>query len=556
MKKFNRYKLLTAVFALCTLTACDYEDINTNPFEMSDPEGKWDGVAIGGLVTAMEKSVFPTGTQGDDTPPVNEYQIAYNLSADAWSGYIGINNSFNSGNCHLNYFMVDAWVSSTFKNSYTNLLSSWQKLKDAAAKDNMPEVAALADILKISGWHKVLESFGPIPYTEAGKGNIYVPFDSEKTVYTAMLKELENAVNVLTEKALAGADVLPAFDLVYEGNATKWVKYANSLMLRLAVRLRTANDPELQQLSKQYAKLALEHRIGVMTDAQDAAGAGTGAGIVLRNPIWHIAEKYNDARVGTSILAYLLGYEDPRLSAYCLPADSKCSVAVEAFDGKKYQAVPMGHFITRVDDPNSAKSDSHYYYSKPNLKSETPLYWMRASEVYFLRAEAALFWGSEFGDAAALYEQGIATSFQEHGISDAVSDYMNSGNTPAANRVDKTSEQCAAFNYAAPCETTAEFTGSQEQKFEKIIIQKYIALYPNGQEAWTEFRRTGYPKLNPILPGGNRNSEIDPARGIRRMVYPVSFNGTGETQKIYQDALQKLGGADKPNVDLIWAKRN
>lgn len=181
MKKFNRYKLLTAVFALCTLTACDYEDINTNPFEMSDPEGKWDGVAIGGLVTAMEKSVFPTGTQGDDTPPVNEYQIAYNLSADAWSGYIGINNSFNSGNCHLNYFMVDSWLSSTFKNSYTNLLSSWQKLKEAAEKDNMPEVAALADISKISGWHKVLETFGPIPYTEAGKGNIYVPFDSEKT---------------------------------------------------------------------------------------------------------------------------------------------------------------------------------------------------------------------------------------------------------------------------------------------------------------------------------------------------------------------------------------
>lgn len=556
MKIFNRYKLLTAAFALCTMSACDYEDINTNPFEMSDVEGKWDGVAVGGLVTAMEKSIFPTGTQGDDTPPVNDYQLSYNLSADAWSGYIGINNTFESGNCHLNYFMVDSWVSATFKNSYTNLLSSWQKLKAAAEKDNTPDVAALADILKISGWHKVLESFGPIPYTEAGKGNINVPFDSEKTVYIAMLKDLENAVKALTDKALAGGSVLPLFDLVYEGNAAKWVKYANSLMLRLAIRLRTTQDPELQQLSKQYAKLALEHTIGVMTQASDAAGAGTGAGIVLRNPIWYISEKYNDARVGTSILAYLMGYEDPRLSAYCLPADSKSSVAVQAFDGKKYQAIPMGHFISRMDDSTPIPTDAHFYYSKPNLKSETPLYWMRASEVYFLRAEAALFWGEEFGNAAQLYEQGITTSFQEHGISESVNSYLTSGKKPAANKVKNTSGQCAAFDYPAPTEATVEFAGTEEQKFEKIIIQKYIALYPNGQEAWTEFRRTGYPKLNPILPGGNRNSEIDPARGIRRMVYPVSFNGTGETQKIYQDALQKLGGADKPNVDLIWAKRN
>ena len=81
-------------------------------------------------------------------------------------------------------------------------------------------------------------------------------------------------------------------------------------------------------------------------------------------------------------------------------------------------------------------------------------------------------------------------------------------------------------------------------------------MFPNGQEAWTEFRRTGYPKLNPILPGGNHNSSISSERGIRRMIYPVSFNGTGDAQKIYQDAVQKLGGPDRAETDLIWAKRN
>ena len=273
MKKINKYKLFAAVFAVSALASCNYEEINTNPFEMTDEEGIMDGIAMGGLVTAMEKSVFPTGTQADDTDPVNAYQIAYNLSADAWSGYIGINNTFQGGNCHLNYVIVDSWVAATFSNSYTNLLDPWKKLTASANKNDTPEIGALAQILKISGWHKVLESFGPIPYTAAGKETVNVPFDSEETVYTEMLKDLAKAVEELTPKAESGVKVMPAYDLVYEGDATKWVKYANSLMLRLAMRLRTVKP----ELAKQYVKLAVDHSIGVMTEAGDAACAGSGA---------------------------------------------------------------------------------------------------------------------------------------------------------------------------------------------------------------------------------------------------------------------------------------
>lgn len=551
MKKIYQYRFFAVVFAVLALASCNYEEINTNPFEMTDDEGIMDGIAMGGLVTAMEKSVFPTGTQADDTAPVNAYQIAYNLSADAWSGFIGINNTFQGGNCHLNYVIVDSWVAATFSNSYTNLLDPWKKLTASAKENDTPEIAALAQILKISGWHKVLESFGPIPYTAAGKETINVPFDSEETVYTAMLKDLAEAVDELTPKAVSGVKVMADYDLVYEGDATKWVKYANSLMLRLAMRLRSVKP----ELAKEYALLAVNHSIGVMTEAGDAAGAGAGAGVVLRNPIFWIADNYNDARVGTSILAYLLGYEDPRLSAYCQPADNSCTVAVTAFDGKKYQAVPLGHSNTR-SDASSTEYDSYYYYSRPNIKGDTPLNWMRASEVYFLRAEAALYWGTEYGkgDPEALYKQGIETSFQENGVTGSVDNYVNSGKTPAANKV---TSRKFGFDFAAPTQATAKFEGTQEQKLEKIITQKYIALYPNGQEAWTEFRRTGYPKLNPIVAGGNHNSnQISESRGMRRMAYPVSFNGTDQSQEIYQDAVQKLGGPDNAGTDLWWAKKN
>ena len=324
MKRIKQYKFFAVAFAILALASCNYEEINTNPFEMTDGEGVMDGIVVGGYITAMQKSVFPTGTQADDTGPVNAYQTAYNLSADAWSGYIGINNTFEGGNCHLNYVIVNSWVSTTFSNSYTNLLDPWKKLTASAKENDTPEIAALAQILKISGWHKVLESFGPIPYTAAGKGAIDVPFDSEETVYTEMLKDLAGAVEVLTPKAVNNVKVMSDYDLVFNGDVTKWVKYANSLMLRLAIRLRSVKP----ELAKQYAKQAVEHSIGVMTEAGDAAGAGPGPVIALRNPLYWIADNYNDARVGTSILAYLMGYKDPRLSAYCEPANSQCTVAV------------------------------------------------------------------------------------------------------------------------------------------------------------------------------------------------------------------------------------
>lgn len=249
-----------------------------------------------------------------------------------------------------------------------------------------------------------------------------------------------------------------------------------------------------------------------------------------------------------------MGYKDPRLSAYCEPANSRCTVAVTAFDNNKYQGVPLGHTNTRSKDTDP--TDSYYFYSKPKIQGNTPLYWMRASEVYFLRAEAALFWGTEYGkgDPETLYKQGIETSFQENGATGSVDTYMASGNKPAANKV--TSSKFG-FDYQAPSQATAKFEGTQEQKLEKIIIQKYIALYPNGQEAWTEFRRTGYPKLNPIISGGNHNStQITAARGMRRMTYPNSFNGTGQSHEIYLDAVQKLGGVDNAATDLWWAKKN
>ena len=515
-------------------TACDYEAINTNPYEMTDAQGAWDGVGVGGQITAMQQNVIPVGTQADGTDVANLYQTAYNLSADVWSGYFGQNNNWNGGNNNPCYFLVDSWVASTYNASYTKLLAPWKKLREAAEKNGTPNVYALAQILKISGWHKTLETFGPMPYTHAGDAALSIPFDSEEEVYRAMLADLDEAIETLSDDARNGLTVMPDFDAVYAGDAKKWVKYANTLMLRLAMRVRFADA----NLAKEYATKAVNQEFGLMTVKDDAAQLSQGAGIQFMNNFTVVADQYSECRMGASIYCYLVGYEDPRLPAYFLETEDHTYVTQTSMG--YYLGIPLGNIY--------AKSDYYTYgTSQPNIQSGTPTYWMRASEAYFLRAEAALVWGGVFGDAASLYEQGIAMSFEENGISSSVAAYMASGKTPVKHP-DMYGRTGNVSSTATP-----EFTGATAQTLEKIMIQKWIALYPNGQEAWTEWRRTGYPKLVPTITNRGTSQGVTTEGGIRRMVYPNSFSIAESTRDVYTDAVGKLStGTDLPSTKLWW----
>ena len=539
MKKANKYTLLAGICCMSLLASCDYEDINTNDFEMTDDEGIRDGYAVGGLVTAMQKAVTPVGTQADDTGMINEYQVAYHLSADNWSGFFSENNSWSAGQNNTSYFQIDGWISATYKWSYTQLLEPWKKLKASAEKNGTPEVYALAQILKISAWHKNLESFGPMPYSHAADASMNIPFDAEKDVYTAMFNDLTEAIETLTPLAENGVSVMANYDAVYGGDSKKWVKYANSLMLRLAMHIRFADET----MAKTYATQAKNHRIGLISNKDEEAKMSRGAGLVFRNNIEWLSEQYNEARMGSSIYSYLMGYEDPRLSAYFKPVEKDSKYGVVAFDGKSYQAIPAGHAY--------GQNTEYQNFSKPNISSETPTYWLRASEVKFTLAEAALVWGGEFGDAEALYKEGIATSFQENGVNASVESYINSGKTPVGHKVTVPNKTC---DFAAPSTVTAKFEGNTEQKLEKIMTQKWIALYPNGQEAWTEWRRTGYPKMNPVLVNNGSFQGGDKEKGVRRMLYPNSFSQTADGKLIYDAALQLFnngaGGQDKSSTRL------
>ena len=539
--KTKTYKYIIGFLALSLFTACDFQKVNTNEFELLPEEGLMDGISIGGPITAMQKCVFPVGTQADGTSVANRYQTAYNLAADCWSGYFGQNNNWGGPN-NLNYFLKDGWVASSYTESYSTVVPLWQDLKGKTATQ-FPEVFALAQILKISAWHKATDMFGPIPYKEAGKGLITVPYDSQEEVYKAMFKELSDAIEVLTKYADNGnSKLLPNADAVYAGDVHKWVVYANSLMLRLAMRVYYADAA----LSKKYALQAVNHSYGVMKTKDDEAKMERGASLEFKNNLDVLINQYNECRMGSSMLAYLGGYQDPRLPKYFNTSTVSQAVTVGTYG--KYSGVPTGHDVSS----NDAFRDS----SRPAITSTTPTYWMRASEVYFLLAEAALHGFAVGGTAESLYEKGIEMSFEENGIaSSEVADYMSSGLKPSAYSFHLTNPS-VNVDVPAVTEATTAWSGTDEEKLEKIMIQKWIALYPNGQEAWSEYRRTGYPKLHSVVTNYS-NGEIDSEVGIRRMRFPTNKSTSAEDIANLESARKLLrGGLDKAGTRLWWDNKN
>ena len=539
--KTKAYKYIVGVLALSLFTACDFQKVNTNEFELLPEEGLMDGISIGGPITAMQKCVFPVGTQADGTSVANRYQTAYNLAADCWSGYFGQNNNWGGPN-NLNYFLKDGWVASSYTESYSTGVPLWQDLK-GKTETQFPEVFALAQILKISAWHKATDMFGPIPYKEAGKGLITVPYDSQEEVYKSMFKELSDAIEVLTKYADNGnSKLLPNADAVYAGDVHKWVVYANSLMLRLAMRVYYADAA----LSKQYALQAVNHSYGVMKTKDDEAKMERGASLEFKNNLDVLINQYNECRMGSSMLAYLGGYQDPRLPKYFNTSTVSQAVTVGTYG--KYSGVPTGHDVSS----NDAFRDS----SRPAITSTTPTYWMRASEVYFLLAEAALHGFAVGGTAESLYEKGIEMSFEENGIaSSEVADYMSSGLKPSAYSFHLTNPG-VNVDVPAVTEATTAWSGTDEEKLEKIMIQKWIALYPNGQEAWTEYRRTGYPKLHSTITNYS-NGEVDSEVGIRRMRFPTNKSTSAEDIANLESARKLLrGGLDKAGTRLWWDNKN
>lgn len=517
--------MATVVLSLL-LSSCKkyFEEVNTNPYQPTDQMLNYNNLKVGVFFPQLAKAVIPIGTPAEDTGPVNNYQISVDLSANNWAGYTaGRSEKFDGGNNLTTYFFNDGWVNGTYIRRTADIFNPWLAIKQNT-ETAAPQLFAIAQIMKIAGYHQSTDMFGPMPYKSVGSGSFTVPYDSQQAIYNSFLAELTDAVKVLTP-FVGGDPLIPQYDVVYEGNVRKWIQFANSLTLRLAMRLAYA-DPATAQ---KYAEQAVSNPIGLIAEVGDAAKMRAGAGQTFMNPIRTLSNSYADDRIGASIMTYLKGYNDPRLAAFAQ------QVTIGGVAG--YYGVRTGISVTAPE---------YIQYSSPNILSETPLYWLMASEVSFLRAEGALRQWAMGGTAEQFYNEGIQKSFQENSVS-STTYTSNATSTPAA-YVDPLN---AARNAPAPTTVTVKWNAADvfERNLERIITQKWIAMFPNGPEAWAEQRRTGYPKLIPIIL--NRSGGIvSSVTGVKRMVYPLaeySLNGANVTT-----AVQSLLGQPDNGASKVW----
>ncbi len=515
--------IIMVAFAGCTK---DFKSYDTDPTGITGADLIPDG-NVGAFFPNIEAGILFTNGVGRA-----QYQVAQNLNGDCYSGYMMSNNPFNPDVNNLNYFFTDRWNTNIFNYAYGTVMGGLNNLAKLGLSSSQPDFWAIALILKVETMHRVTEIFGPIPYSQVGKTVVSSPYDDEKSIYNQFFAELDTAVSSLKAfvKANPGKKPFQKFDLIYAGDYKEWIKLANSLRLRLAMHIIKA-DPATAKLQ---GEKALSDDGGLLTVTSDLAQiSGVGS---YQNPLNGITVNYRDIRMGASAESILVGYNDPRLPKYFEPATDP------AFAGK-FVGIRIGAALPAKPGYNGFSALN----STTTFTATAPMIMMTPSEIWFLKAEAALRGWANAGDAQTDYETGINTSFTQWGVS--APGYINDDSSKASDYVNPKNP---ADNTPAVSSITIKWdpAASKEANLERIITQKWIAMFPEGEEAWTEFRRTGYPKLFTVV-NNYSNGTISTDIQVRRLAYPASeYNGTNLVE--IQKGLHFLNGPDNGGTRLWW----
>lgn len=530
-------KIFVGALLLGTVSCtANYLDINSNPYQPGDLTA--DDYALGSAMNSLASGVISSD--------VNTAQFTEALMGGPLAGYFAPANG-GWENTISNYNPTDDWTNVLLKSDkvipviYTNL----GIIQTVSEQTGTPVPMAIATIIKVAAMHRITDTYGPIPYSQIGAdGSINTPYDSVEDIYTRFFEELDEAIAALNENA--EYKLVSTADYVYGGDIKKWIRYANSLKLRLAIRIAGVKP----DLAREKAEEAVNDPGGLITsNADNAAWHYFGS---VQNPLY-VAVNYNrvsthedgsacittgDTHAAADLICYMNGYADPRREMYFTHSE---------WEG--YDFVGLRHGIVIPEHASVG-----HKYSGPNIKASDALQWMNAAEVAFLRAEGTAVYGFDMGGTAKdFYEEGVRLSFEQWGVEGA--DEYLAQDTALPETYD---DPAGSNDYNVQLSTlSVKWTdGSVAEMQERILIQKWIANYPLGNEAWADYRRTGYPHLIPATVSGNMsNGEVDSNRGARRMRYPLD-EYVGNAQNVQNAVTNLLGGPDLMSTDLWWARKN
>src|SRR6187200_1272803 len=217
--KFWKSLTLLGVLTILISTACTrkFDDKNTNQHEADEDMMATDNLKTGAFFTQMQRN---TVLFKDGSNLTSDYQVAQGLTSDPFSGYIAPTGTWYGGVHNGSYYFISGWIEKTFTAGFSSVMPAWQSIKKSADAQGLPEVSALATIIKVEAMHRVADAYGPIPYNDFGSGTLQSNYSSLQDVYTKFFEELGSAINVLTLyiQGNPSATLLKSYDNIYYGN--------------------------------------------------------------------------------------------------------------------------------------------------------------------------------------------------------------------------------------------------------------------------------------------------------------------------------------------------
>lgn len=498
--------------SVITLSGCtkNYSEINTDPTRLTSLEPS----DVKGLFTNAQYMAMYSGRSSA------EYQYAQGFFADLYAQYSAITATFDPTD---RYNIAQEWVQEQWIGTYTKSLPPLMAILKETQSPETSALNSIARIWKVFIMHRATDYYGPIPYSHIGSDESEVPYDSQKDIYMDMFKELREATEIL--RANINQPSYGDKDVIYNGDNAKWLKFGNTLWLRLALRI---SDVE-PAMAKQEAEAAVAG--GTMVDLSDDAYlkvSGVNYNGYLRQSGW------NEFRMSATMESVLGGYDDPRMSKFWQPA-----VNTGKYTGVR-NGMNVAEIVAEENEPDNNAGPSDYLLPK-NMYS-TPSTVMYTAEAYFLRAEGTLNGWNMGGNAKELYEKGIEMSLRTWGITDAaiISKYTQGTSLPKA--------PGGYFNTPALTDIPVKFSSDPEKQREQILTQKWIALFPEGHEAWASVRRSGYPKLYPVVHSDNPNV---PAGTLIRRIPFLNYDRDRNGPAV-KAAEALLKGPDHAGTRLWW----
>ena len=489
-------KIIILLVLVLTIGACDngFNEMNVDPTKPSqiDPSAKFTYLQLHTAGEWYGSYLFYSVIQL--MPNVQQINITH---------YHPIFSYKPGKNTHMFY-------EAQYKHSIKTLVDLREQLSESNSDTKNVDLAIL-DIQKVLTFSRITDLWGDIPYSEAGLGAIegirFPKFDKQSDIYNDMLTSLESAVSTLNS---GGSSSFGASDIIYGGDTGKWVKFANSLMLRLALRLVKVDEASAQT----WAQKAING--GVMQSNDDIAyikmeNHPNDQGPNVNQLTKCFTSRHpNQIKISKPFMDFMKDRNDPRVSVLCSTVDGNTDFALQ--EGQD------------INDFTRAEANS-----KPNINIfggsgitiyDAPFFFQTYAEVEFMLAEAAKRWGNN-GDVEPHYNEGVKAAMEYlslYGatISEAqINEYLNNNPFDDANALQMINEQY------------------------------WVATFGNGVETYSNWRRSGFPELVPMEIANGLTGGIIP----RRFVYPGSekLNNTNNVQ----EAIDRISGGDA-NTSRVW----